>query len=390
MRKDAVLRSAADPVKKSVFAVLQAAKNAGVELNDAEAFNKFLSSNVEAEAAVQKLMFPDSFVEYAKEPVRVAVTGAAGNIGYAALFRIAAGQMLGPDQPVILHLLEQGPGFKALEGVVMELEDCAFPLLHGVVKADDPMKGFENVDYAMLIGAKPRGPGMERADVLKDNAAIFQVQGKALNKVANKNVKVGVVGNPANTNALIAARNAPDLNPANFTAMTRLDQNRAVAQVADKVKAKTTDIARVSIWGNHSATQYPDLSHATIGGKWAKDVINDEKWITSTFIPNVQQRGATVINARGASSAASAANAAIEHMRDWALGSKGEWVSMAVLAEGEYGVDAGLYSSYPVVCSGGSYEIVGNVPIDPASAKLIEASHKELQQERDTVKSLLP
>jgi len=325
-----------------------------------------------------------------KEPVRIAVTGAAGNIGYAVLFRIASGQMLGNRQPVILHLLEIPAAMTALKGVVMELEDCAFPLLRGVVATDDPNKAFENIDYALLIGAKPRGKGMERNDLLKDNAALFATQGKALNKTAKKDVRVLVVGNPANTNALIASHNAPDINPANFTAMTRLDHNRAIAQLAIKTKtADTGDIERLAIWGNHSSTMYPDISHTLIKGKWAKQIINDDSWITNTFIPTVQKRGAAIIEARGASSAASAASAAIDHMHDWVLGSNGKWVSMAIPSDGTYGIEAGVYCSYPVICDNGHYYRITNVPVDRFSAERIEISRKELFEERNAVASLL-
>jgi len=323
-----------------------------------------------------------------KEPVRVAVTGAAGNIGYAALFRIASGEMLGKNQPVILQLLELTPALNALKGVVMELEDCAFPLLRGVVATDDPNKAFENADIALLIGAKPRGKGQERNDLLKENAAIFSIQGKAINKVAKKDIRVLVVGNPANTNALIAAHNAPDINPQNFTAMTRLDQNRAVAQLAAKTKSDVKDIERLAIWGNHSSTMYPDISHALVKGKWAKQLV-DESWVKTTFIPAVQKRGAAIIEARGSSSAASAAGAAIDHMHDWVRGSNGRWVSMAIPSDGSYGIEKGVYCSYPVICENGHYYKITNVPIDQFSAERIEISRKELFEERDAVASLL-
>lgn len=324
-----------------------------------------------------------------KAPMKVAVTGSAGQIGYALLYRIASGALLGPDQPVILHCLELPPAMNALKGVAMELEDCAFPLLKGIVQTDNIEKGFEDIDVALLVGAKPRGPGMERADLLKDNGKIFTGQGKALNKFAKKSVRVLLVGNPANTNCLIAASNAPDIPPENFTAMTRLDHNRALAQIVNKTKCDLSEIEKVAIWGNHSSTQYPDLSHATIKGKSAKQVINDQKWIEETFIPDVQQRGAAIIKARGASSAASAANAAIDHIHDWVLGTKGKWVSMAIPSDGSYGVPKGLYFSYPVVCANGKYEKINNLPIDEFSAKKIELTKKELLEERDTVKSLL-
>jgi malate dehydrogenase len=318
-----------------------------------------------------------------KPPVRVAVTGASGQIGYALLFRIASGEMLGDDQPVILHLLElPGPPMKALEGVVMELQDCAFPTLKSVVTADDPNRGFEGVNYALLVGAKPRTKGMERGDLLKENAKIFKVQGEALNKNAAKGVKVLVVGNPANTNAMITSHYAPNIPPSQITAMTRLDHNRGIGQLSLKTGANALEIQQFTIWGNHSATQYPDISHTLIKGKPAKDII-DKKWYLDTFIPTVQQRGAAVIAARGASSAASAANAAIDHVRDWVLGNP-DWTSMAVPSDGSYGVDKGLWYSFPCRCDGdGEYSIIQNVPIDPFSAEKMETTRKELLQEKE-------
>eukprot|EP01104_Vermistella_antarctica_P000896 TRINITY_DN10985_c0_g1_i1.p1 TRINITY_DN10985_c0_g1~~TRINITY_DN10985_c0_g1_i1.p1 ORF type:complete len:442 (-),score=152.14 TRINITY_DN10985_c0_g1_i1:106-1404(-) len=327
-----------------------------------------------------------------KEPVRVAVSGAAGAIGYATIFRIASGEMLGADQPVILHLLELPNAVDALKGVAMELNDCAFPLLRGIVETDDVNKAFDGVQYALLVGSKPRTKGMERGDLLKENGAIFQKQGKALSDNADvANLKVVVVGNPANTNALIAAHNAPNVDPKNFSAMTRLDHNRGLSQLAGKTGCDINSIEKFAIWGNHSATQYPDVNNAQIGGKWAKEVINNEKWITDSFIPDVQQRGAAIIKARGASSAASAGSSAIDHMRDWSLpeGTRGEWTSMAVHSDGSYGATEGLYFSYPVVCENGNYNIVQNVPVDKFSAQKIEASHKELLAERDSVKAYL-
>jgi malate dehydrogenase len=310
-----------------------------------------------------------------KTPVRVAVTGAAGQIGYALLFRIAAGDMLGKDQPVILHLLEITPALKALNGVVMELTDCAFPLLRDVVVTDDPAKAFDNVDYALLVGARPRGPGMERKDLLSANGAIFAPQGKALNARAKRDVKVLVVGNPANTNALIAQSNAPDLDPRCFTAMMRLDHNRALGQLAIKTGTHSTDVKRVIIWGNHSTTQYPDLHHATVGGKPALSLV-DQAWYADTFIPTVQKRGAAVIDARGASSAASAAAAAIDHMRSWALGTAdGDWVSMGIPSDGSYGIKPGLIYGYPVTCKNGKYEIVQGLAINDFSRARITASY---------------
>jgi malate dehydrogenase len=324
-------------------------------------------------------------------PVRVSVTGAAGSIGYSLLFRIASGEMLGPHQPVILQCLELTPAVKALEGVAMELSDCAFPLLHGIVTTDDPLKAFEGADFALLVGAKPRTKGMERADLLKENANIFTAQGKALNKVSNREeLRVVVVGNPANTNALIASCAAPDISPTQFTAMTRLDHNRGLAQLAQKVNCKVTDIERFAIWGNHSSTQYPDLSHTQVKGKWAKEMV-DDKWIRETFIPKVQQRGAAIIAARGSSSAASAANAAIEHMRDWVLGTNGRWTSMAVWTGtngGDYGASADIYYSYPVVCEGGRYAIVQNLPVDKFSAERMQATNDELVAEKKDVGAL--
>jgi malate dehydrogenase len=324
-----------------------------------------------------------------RPPVRVAITGAAGQIGYQLSFRIASGQMLGPDQPVILQLLEIPPALDALKGVAMELDDCAFPTLAGVVATDQADVAFKDADYALLVGAKPRGPGMERADLLMGNAKIFSVQGKALNDHASKDVRVLVVGNPANTNALIAQQNAPDLNPANFTAMTRLDHNRAMAQLANNTGKHVTDVKGVIIWGNHSATQYPDISHCTIGGKAAAGVA-DSKWLADEFIPVVQQRGAAIIKARGLSSAASAASAAIDHMRDWALGTPaGEWTSMAIPADGSYGIKPGVIYSYPVTCKGGKYEIVQGLEISDFSRGLMDATDKELREERAAVEELL-
>ncbi|MEL6949003.1 MAG: malate dehydrogenase [Pseudomonadota bacterium] len=322
-------------------------------------------------------------------PVRVAITGAAGQIGYQLAFRIASGQLLGPDQPVILQLLEIPPALPALEGVVMELDDCAFPTLAGVVATDQAETAFADADYALLVGARPRGPGMERKDLLEANAAIFSAQGKAMNDVASRDIKVLVVGNPANTNALIAQSNAPDLNPANFTAMTRLDHNRAMAQLAMKTGKHVNDIKNMIIWGNHSATQYPDVSHASVGGAAAKSLV-DDSWLTDDFIPTVQQRGAAIIKARGASSAASAASAAIDHVRDWALGTPADsWVSMAVPADGSYGIEPGVIYSYPVRCSGGSYAIVQGLDIDDASRALMDATETELREERAAIESLL-
>ncbi len=325
-----------------------------------------------------------------KQPVRVTVTGAAGQIGYALLFRIASGAMLGDDQPVILQLLDITPAMEALEGVKMELEDCAFPLLAGIVCTDDPNTGFKDADYALLVGARPRGPGMERKDLLEANAAIFSVQGKAINDSANKNIKVLVVGNPANTNALITQRNAPDIDPRNFTAMTRLDHNRALTQVAIKTGTTVNDVSNMTIWGNHSATQYPDLFNARVNGKPAIDLV-DQEWYESAFIPTVQQRGAAIIKARGASSAASAANAAIGHVRSWVLGTEGEdWVSMGVYSDGSYGIAEGLIYSFPCRCADGDWSIVQGADIGEFSQAKMSATEKELSEERDAVQHLLP
>ena len=324
-----------------------------------------------------------------KQPVRVAVTGAAGQIGYSLLFRIASGAMLGSDQPVILQLLDITPSLPALNGVAMELEDCAFPLLAGIIQSDDPRIAFKDVDYALLVGARPRGPGMERKDLLEANGAIFTTQGKALNDVASRNVKVLVVGNPANTNAYIAMKNAPDLNPANFTAMLRLDHNRALTQIAQKAGVAVTHIKKMTVWGNHSATQYPDIFNAEIDSKNAASLINDQTWLESQFIPTVQQRGAAIIKARGLSSAASAANAAIDHMRSWALGStEGDWVTMGIPATGEYGYSDVIFG-YPVTCKNGAYEIVKGLEINEFSRGKMDASYKELCEERDAIKHLL-
>ena len=326
-----------------------------------------------------------------KQPLRVAVTGAAGNISYAMLFRIASGEMLGKDQPVILQLLEIAPALDALKGVVMELEDCAFPLLAGIVQTDDATVAFKDVDYALLVGSRPRGPGMERKDLLEANAAIFSAQGKALNDVASRDVKVLVVGNPANTNALIAQRNAPDLDPRNFTAMTRLDHNRAMAQLAGKTDSTVNDVKKMIIWGNHSSTQYPDLTAATVNGKPALELV-DREWYEGTYIPEVQQRGAAIIKARGASSAASAANAAIAHVRTWALGSdENDWVSMGVYSNGEYGIAKGLIYSFPVTCANGDWSIVEGVDVSSDFSKeKMAATEQELSEERDAVAHLLP
>ncbi|HEY6932321.1 MAG TPA: malate dehydrogenase [Marmoricola sp.] len=322
-------------------------------------------------------------------PVKVAVTGAAGQIGYSLLFRLASGALLGPETPIELRLLEITPALKALEGVVMELDDCAFPTLAGVQTGDDAEKIFDGVNLALLVGARPRGPGMERSDLLEANGAIFTAQGKALNKVAADDVRIGVTGNPANTNALIALSNAPDIPRERFSALTRLDHNRAISQLAAKTGAKVTDIRKMTIWGNHSATQYPDIFHAEVAGKNAAEVVGDQSWIEDDFIPTVAKRGAAIIDARGSSSAASAASATIDAARDWLQGSpEGDWVSMAVVSDGSYGVPEGLVSSFPVTTSGGSWEIVQGLDIDDFSRGRIDASVKELGEERDAVKGL--
>ncbi len=324
-----------------------------------------------------------------KAPVRVTVTGAAGQIGYALLFRIASGSMLGSDQPVILQLLDITPAMTALNGVKMELDDCAFPLLSDVICTDDPQVAFQDSDYALLVGARPRGPGMERKDLLEANAAIFGVQGKAIDEVASRGIKVLVVGNPANTNALITQSNAPSIDPRQFTAMTRLDHNRAKTQLAQKTGQTVNDIQQMTIWGNHSATQYPDLHHALVSGESAIAQL-DMGWYNNDFIPTVQQRGAAIIDARGASSAASAANAAIDHMRSWALGTpKDDWVSMGVVSDGAYGIAPGLIYSFPCRCENGNWEIVQDLAISDFSREKMDSTAQELAEERDAVAHLL-
>ena len=331
-----------------------------------------------------------------KSPIRVAVTGAAGQIGYALLFRIASGEMLGKDQPVILQMLEipDEKAQKALKGVMMELDDCAFPLLHGMVPTADPMVAFKDAGVALLVGARPRGPGMERKDLLEANGKIFGPQGQALDKVGDRKVKVLVVGNPANTNCLIAMKNAPSLKPTQFTAMMRLDHNRATSQVAQKAGKPVSSVRKMTVWGNHSATQYPDLFQAELveggSGKKIWPMINDQAWLESTFIPTVQKRGAAIIEARGLSSAASAANAAIDHVRDWSLGTRdGDWISMGIPSDGSYGIPEGVLYGHPVTCKGGKYEIVKGLEISDFSRKRMDATLKELHEERDGVKHLL-
>ncbi|MEI6662151.1 MAG: malate dehydrogenase [Comamonadaceae bacterium] len=326
-----------------------------------------------------------------KKPVRVAVTGAAGQIGYAILFRIASGEMLGKDQPVVLSLLEVPveKAQQALQGVMMELQDCAFPLLAGMEAHSDPMTAFKDIDYALLIGSRPRGPGMERAELLAVNAEIFTAQGKALNAVAGRNVKVLVVGNPANTNAYIAMKSAPDLPRKNFTAMLRLDHNRALSQIAEKTGKAVADIEKLTVWGNHSPTMYADYRFATIKGASVKDMINDQEWNANTFLPTVGKRGAAIIAARGVSSAASAANAAIDHMRDWALGTNGKWVTMGVASDGQYGIPKDTMFGFAVTCEAGEYKVVQDLPIDAFSQECINKTLKELQDEQAGVAHLL-
>lgn len=324
-----------------------------------------------------------------KAPVRVAVTGAAGQIGYALLFRIASGEMLGKDQPVILQLLDLPQAQDALKGVMMELQDCAFPLLAGMVASDNPEVAFKDTQVAILVGARPRSKGMERADLLAANAEIFTVQGAALNKVADRNVKVLVVGNPANTNAYIAMKSAPDLNPRNFTAMLRLDHNRALSQVAEKTGKDVKDIRKLCVWGNHSPTMYADYRFATINGENVKDLINDQEWNANVFLPTVGKRGAAIIEARGLSSAASAANAAIDHIHDWWLGTNGEWVTMGIPSDGSYGIPEGTMFGFPVTCANGEYEIVKGLEIDEFSQKYINITLDELEQEKAGVAHLL-
>jgi len=322
-------------------------------------------------------------------PLKVAVTGAAGQIGYSLLFRLASGSLLGPDRPIELRLLEIEPALKALEGVVMELDDCAFPLLAGVETGSDANKIFDGANLALLVGARPRGPGMERSDLLEANGAIFTAQGKALNEVAADDIRIGVTGNPANTNALIAMSNAPDIPKERFSALTRLDHNRAISQLAKKTGAKVTDIKKITIWGNHSATQYPDIFHAEVGGKNAAEVVNDQNWVENDFIPTVAKRGAAIIEARGASSAASAASATIDAARDWLLGTPADdWVSMAVYSDGSYGVPEGLISSFPVTTKDGNWSIVQGLDIDDFSRSRIDKTTAELADERKAVKEL--
>ncbi|MGH1536893.1 MAG: malate dehydrogenase [Gammaproteobacteria bacterium] len=323
-----------------------------------------------------------------KSAVRVAITGAAGNIGYAAAFRVAAGNMLGADQPIILQLIEIPPALDALKGVEMELRDCAFPLLQDIICTADVNQGFGDVDYVLSIGSKPRTKGMERADLLSENGKIFGPQGKAINDNASKDVKVLVVGNPANTNALIACNNAPDLDPSQFTSMMRLDHNRAISQLASKTGAAVTAIQKMVVWGNHSLTQFPDIGHCMVNGKEAKSLV-DDSWYKDEFMPKVQKRGAEIISARGASSAASAASAAIDHMRDWVLGTNDYWVSMGMISKGDYGIAEGLMYSFPVICSNGSYEVVQGLNQDDFSVEMMKATEKELLEEREAVKDLL-
>jgi malate dehydrogenase len=325
-----------------------------------------------------------------KKPVRVAVTGSGGQIGYSLLFRIASGEMLGPDQPVILQLFDITPSLPVVKGVVMELEDCAFPLLHGITVSDDVRVAFKDADIALLVGSRPRTKGMERKDLLEMNGAIFTEQGRALSDVASRQVKVLVVGNPANTNALIAMKNAPDLSPHNFTAMMRLDHNRALSQIANKLSVPVTSVKKMTIWGNHSATQYPDLFQASVDGKQVSSLINDQSWVEGTFIPTVQKRGAAIIEARGLSSAASAANAAINHIRDWVMGTPAnDWVTMGIPSDGSYGIPEGVIFGYPVTCHNGNYSIVQGLELSQFSVEKIKATHNELLEERAAINHLL-
>ena len=324
-----------------------------------------------------------------KTPVRVAITGAAGQISYSLIFRVASGSMLGNEQPVILQLLEIPPAMNALKGVVMELKDCAFPLVAGIISTDDPNEAFKDADYAFLVGARPRGPGMERSDLLKANAAIFSEQGKALNTHASKNVRVLVVGNPANTNALITLKNAPNLDPRNITAMMRLDHNRAMSQIAEKTGSHSTEVEQIVVWGNHSATQYPDISYATVAGESAKSKVSDD-WNVNEFIPLVQHRGAAIIKARGSSSAASAASAAVDHMRSWALGSGGQWVSMGIYSKGNsYGIDEDIIYSFPVICENGEYKEISGLETSDFSRERMQQTERELLDEKSAIADLL-
>ncbi len=325
-----------------------------------------------------------------KRPLRVAVTGAAGQIGYSLLFRIASGEMLGKDQPVILQLLDITPALPALNGVVMELDDCAFPLLQSIVATDDPKVAFRDADVALLVGARPRSKGMERKDLLEANGAIFTTQGRALSEVASRDIKVLVVGNPANTNCYIAMRNAKELKPSNFTAMMRLDHNRALTQIAQKVGKPVSSVRKMTVWGNHSATQYPDIFSAEVDGTKVASLINDQAWLEKDFIPTIQQRGAAIIQARGLSSAASAANAAMDHVRDWIHGTRdGDWVSMGIASDGSYGIPEGVMYGYPVTCKNGTFQIVQGIDISEFSRSRMDATLKELQEERDSIKHLL-
>src|SRR6187200_1395776 len=352
-------------------------------------FRRRRCANFDAKPSLHANQLSQGACDVSTSPLKVAVTGAAGQIGYSLLFRLASGSLLGPDRPIELRLLEIEPALKALEGVVMELDDCAFPLLAGVEIGADANKIFDGVNLALLVGARPRGPGMERSDLLEANGAIFTAQGKALNEVAADDVRIGVTGNPANTNALIAMTNAPDIPQERFSALTRLDHNRALSQLAAKTGSRVSDIVKLTIWGNHSATQYPDIFHAEIGGRNAVEVVGDQSWIENDFIPTVAKRGAAIIEARGSSSAASAASATIDAARDWLHGSpQGSWVSMAVVSDGSYGIPEGLVYSYPVTTSGGSWEIVQGLEIDDFSRGRMDATAAELVEERDAVKGL--
>lgn len=384
-KMDLELSSTKTPLERMLLGKQTKADFAGVDMKDPKVVAKWLNKS-----AREGPRFMTSGVDQLAAPVTVTVSGACGQIANSLLFRVANGEMLGENQPVRLRLLERPEALKALEGVKMELEDGAFPLLEEVFITDNEAEAFRGSDYAVLLGGKPRGPGMERADVMKDNAAIFKKQGEALNKNANGDVLVLIVANPANTNAMITSQNAPDIPQENITALTRLDHDRALAQIALKLGCNISDISRFVIWGNHSATQYPDLSFTTINGEWGLNVINDEKWIIDEFIPSVQQRGAAIIKARGKSSAASAADAAVKHMRDWVLGNN-EWVSMAIPSRGQYGIPRGIWSSMPVQCFGaGQYGVIEGLPINSFSAERINASVKELIEEKKIVEALLP
>jgi len=393
-------RSVTEEIANKHFdTIVKALQKDGINPEDItpEKFQQLLAKGGPTKEAFDRLKQLDSLLSRQenvevlniREPVKVTVTGASGQIGYSMLFRIASGEMLGKDIPIQLQLLELPGALKSLEGVVMELKDCAFPQLKGVVQTSDPRKAFEGAHIALLVGAKPRSKGMERADLLKENAKIFEEQGKALNDTADKSVRVLVVGNPANTNAMITSHFAPKIPASNIHAMTKLDHNRGLAQLAEKANCRVTDIEKFCIWGNHSPTMYPDISHCQIKGQWAKDVLKDDKWYKETFIPGVQQRGAAIINARGLSSAASAASSALDHIREWVWGTGKNWTSFAMCSDGSYGVEKGLWYSFPTIVTDGQAHIVGNVPIDKFSAERMEISRKELADEKAALPALL-